>query len=160
MQGGTELAAQNHVPTADQPLLKGSHPNTISNGHWPFIWPKNQDICLVAIKSEIHAEMLLDVLWQLYRFPCDWLTSWLLAGQIRGQVSVCRAWNKLPNNVEHKVEAIMEPFRSPPGMAASLRDPGSVHFMCGRHSLGHGFDLQVLFFPHEDCPRFARHRWC
>ena len=38
-----------------------------------------------------------------------------LAGQIRGQVSVCRAWNALPNNVEHKVEAIMEPFRSPAG---------------------------------------------
>ena len=36
-----------------------------------------------------------------------------VAGQIRGQVSVCRAWNALPNNVEHKVEAIMEPFRSP-----------------------------------------------
>ena len=38
----------------------------------------------------------------------------LLAGQIRGQMSVYRAWNALPNNVEHKVEAIMEPFRSPP----------------------------------------------
>ena len=38
-----------------------------------------------------------------------------LAGQIRGQMSVCRAWNALPNNVEHKVEAIMEPFRSPAG---------------------------------------------
>ena len=37
----------------------------------------------------------------------------VLAGQIRGQVSVCRSWNALPNNVEHKVEAIMEPFRSP-----------------------------------------------
>ena len=37
----------------------------------------------------------------------------LLAGQIRGQMSVCRAWNALPNNVEHKVEAIMEPFRTP-----------------------------------------------
>ena len=33
----------------------------------------------------------------------------ILAGQIRGQVSVCRAWNALPNNVEHNVEAIMEP---------------------------------------------------
>ena len=41
------------------------------------------------------------------------MTSIFLAGQIRGQVSVCRAWNALPNNVEHKVEAIMEPFRSP-----------------------------------------------
>ena len=39
----------------------------------------------------------------------------ILAGQIRGQVSACRAWNALPNNVEHKVEAIMEPFRSPAG---------------------------------------------
>ena len=39
----------------------------------------------------------------------------VLAGQIRGQVSVCRAWNALPNNVEHKVEAIVEPFRSPAG---------------------------------------------
>ena len=38
-----------------------------------------------------------------------------LADQIRGQVSVCRAWNALPNNVEHKVEAIVEPFRSPAG---------------------------------------------
>ena len=36
----------------------------------------------------------------------------ILAGQICGQVS---AWNALPNNVEHKVEAIMEPFRSPAG---------------------------------------------
>ena len=33
----------------------------------------------------------------------------VLAGQIHG----C-AWNALPNNVEHKVEAIMEPFWSPP----------------------------------------------
>ena len=48
----------------------------------------------------------------------------ILAGQIRGQMSVCRAWNALPNNVEHKVEAIMEPFRS--RMAASLKDPGSI----------------------------------
>ena len=24
-----------------------------------------------------------------------------------------------------------------------------VHFKHGRHSLSHGFDLQVLFFPHE-----------
>ena len=40
------------------------------------------------------------------------LTLYLPAGQIRGQVSVCRAWNALPNNVEHKVGAIMEPFRS------------------------------------------------
>ena len=40
---------------------------------------------------------------------------YLLLGQIRGQVNVCRAWNALPNNVEHKVEAIMEPFRSPAG---------------------------------------------
>ena len=39
------------------------------------------------------------------------LTLYLPAGQIRGQVSVCRAWNALPNNVEHKVVAIMEPFR-------------------------------------------------
>ena len=42
-------------------------------------------------------------------------TMWGLAGQIRGQMSVCRAWNALPNNVEYKVEAIMEPFRSPAG---------------------------------------------
>ena len=41
-----------------------------------------------------------------------WNVKWL-AGQIRGQMSVCRTWNALPNNVEHKVEAIMEPFRSP-----------------------------------------------
>ena len=44
----------------------------------------------------------------------DEMRKWL-AGQIRGQVSVCRAWNALPNNVEHKVEASMEPFRSPAG---------------------------------------------
>ena len=30
------------------------------------------------------------------------LTLYLPAGQIRGQVSVCRAWNALPNNVEHQ----------------------------------------------------------
>ena len=46
----------------------------------------------------------------------DLVTHWVtLAGQICGQVSVRRAWNALPNNVEHKVEAIMEPFRSPAG---------------------------------------------
>ena len=44
-----------------------------------------------------------------------WQSFEALAGQIRGQMSVCRAWNALPNNVEHKVEAIMEPFRSPAG---------------------------------------------
>ena len=27
--------------------------------------------------------------------------------------------------------------------------------MRGIHSLGHGFDLLVLFFPHEDCPRIG-----
>ena len=51
-------------------------------------------------------------------------------------------------------------------MAANLRDPGlipggdpkrfqdssnyvfhTVHFMRGRHSFGHGFDLHVLFYP-------------
>ena len=59
-------------------------------------------------------------------------------------------------------------------MAASLKDPGSIpggeskgfhnklqlcvlhwwgaHFMRGRHSFGHGFDLAVYFFPHEDAP--------
>ena len=36
-----------------------------------------------------------------------------LVGQIRGQVSV--AGNALPNNVEYKVEAIVELFRSPAG---------------------------------------------
>ena len=46
---------------------------------------------------------------------CFLLTNVRLAGQIRGQMSVCSAWNALPNNVEHKVEAIMEPFRSPAG---------------------------------------------
>merc|ERR1719458_1764534 len=30
-----------------------------------------------------------------------------LAGQIRGQVIVCRAWGALPNSVEHGVEAIV-----------------------------------------------------
>ena len=39
----------------------------------------------------------------------------ILADQIRGQMSVGRARNALPNNVGHKVEAIMEPFRSPAG---------------------------------------------
>ena len=52
----------------------------------------------------------------------------LKSSRSNGQVSVCRAWNALPNNEEHKVEAIMEPFRSP---------------SFGRHSFGHGFDLQV-----------------
>ena len=28
----------------------------------------------------------------------------------------------------------------------------SLHFMRGRHSFGHGFDLAVYFFPHEDAP--------
>ena len=39
----------------------------------------------------------------------------ILADQIRGQMSVGRARNALPNNVGHEVEAIMEPFRSPAG---------------------------------------------
>ena len=35
----------------------------------------------------------------------------VLRGQIRGHVSVCAAWNALPNNVEHKVEAFAEFFK-------------------------------------------------
>ena len=46
---------------------------------------------------------------------------YVLAGQIRGQMSVCRAWNALPNNVEHKVEAIMEHFGPPPVVPISCR---------------------------------------
>ena len=31
--------------------------------------------------------------------------------------------------------------------------------MRGRHSLGHGFDPAVYFFPHEDCTRIARYNY-
>ena len=43
-----------------------------------------------------------------------------LAGQIRGQVSVCRVLNALPNNVENKVEAIMEPCAAGTHLATDL----------------------------------------
>ena len=44
---------------------------------------------------------------ELFAMSLFWQEFTSLAGQIRGQVSVCRAWNALPNK-EHKVEAIMD----------------------------------------------------
>ena len=56
-----------------------------------------------------------------YRFGVYHHHFQVFAGQIRGQMSVCRAWNVLPNNVEHKVEAIMEHFGPPPVVPISCR---------------------------------------
>ena len=71
--------------------------------------------CLESYIQRQHQHfMTFYISWHL-RFHAIWdfMSLRFLRGQIRGQVSVCRAWNALPNNVEHKVEAIMEPFRSP-----------------------------------------------
>ena len=64
------------------------------------------------LSSEIWYLLLQVWVWPLTNLALMTMT-WnvkCLAGQIRGQV-LCRAWNALPNNIEHKVEAIMEPFR-------------------------------------------------
>ena len=56
--------------------------------------------------------------WELLEKGRGWedgKTYMYSAGQIRGQMSVCRAWKALPNNVEHIVGAVLEPFQNPTG---------------------------------------------
>ena len=56
---------------------------------------------------------IVHFLWILHEKSV--LTVLHFAGQIRGQMSPCRAWKALPNNVEHIVGAVLEPFRIPTG---------------------------------------------
>ena len=55
-------------------------------------------VCFEMSEFEVNHEMR-----QHWRY-CNEETPWQLRGQIRGKVSVCRAWNALPNNVEHKLK--------------------------------------------------------
>ena len=87
----------------------------IKNEHYhppPSSWPQCRPVCQACCSS---ASQRRSRRHEKGRSGLKISLSWLsltLAGQIRGQMSVCRAWNALPNNVEHKVEAITEPFRS------------------------------------------------
>ena len=79
-------------------------------------------VCLIrlSLKASMSASLVTTLMSSLFQSDHSSQASCactrnLLAGQIRGQMSVCRAWNALPNNEEHKVEAIMEPFRSHAG---------------------------------------------